>query len=298
MNGLTPSDSNSSEAQPISRPDFHEPVFSTTPATGNYRPSMPGWDKKWSVSSVDSLPNANANSSFHPIPAIDTSTDAQLKNNGAPSAGLDSSATEQIPNLDFDLGGFFMVPANWPPGLPAPFLLEHLVETFFTHAPQLPRMIHRASLLTRLRLPPKHDDFPHPSLLHAICAQASSYTAWVNNVPPEMLEEVVARHRTMNLSLETIEDFALAQGEIAQRCIRNASSVCMMGPGTVMMEIGQACVRPLLAFSNHHADRYVLFPDHPLRGVLQQGHAIARLAERLPRPTHHWSAGNDQPASG
>lgn len=37
-------------------------------------------------------------------------------------------------------------------------------------------MLHRPTLLSNLNYPPTHPDFPHPALLHAICATASRYT--------------------------------------------------------------------------------------------------------------------------
>jgi hypothetical protein len=37
-------------------------------------------------------------------------------------------------------------------------------------------MLHRPTLLSNLNYPPTHPDFPHPALLHAICATASRFT--------------------------------------------------------------------------------------------------------------------------
>lgn len=103
-------------------------------------------------------------------------------------------------------------------------------------------MIHRASFLARLRLPPNNPNFPHASLLHAICAYASTFTAWVNNLPPEQLEAAVERHKAMYNSLDGIEDFGLAQAEAAQRAIRFSTQACQMGDGNQLMEIVQANV--------------------------------------------------------
>lgn len=49
------------------------------------------------------------------------------------------------------------------------------VEAFFDLVPNLPRLLHRARFLARLALPPTHSNFPHPSLLHAICACAGTW---------------------------------------------------------------------------------------------------------------------------
>ncbi|WVQ86138.1 hypothetical protein IAT38_008306 [Cryptococcus sp. DSM 104549] len=69
---------------------------------------------------------------------------------------------------------------GWPPTLPTPTMLDHLVETFFTMVPSVPRVLNRQSFLLRLALPPTHPDFPHRALLHAICAAASRYSAAVS----------------------------------------------------------------------------------------------------------------------
>ena len=123
-----------------------------------------------------------------------------------------------------------------------PVLLEHLIESFFAHAPLLPRMLHRPTLLSRIRLAPTSPDFPHPSLLHAICAYGSMYTAWVTSLKPEALEAAVESHIMLNGSLDAIDDFGLAQGEAAQKAILFTSHTCMMGPGTMWIEICQANV--------------------------------------------------------
>lgn len=51
------------------------------------------------------------------------------------------------------------------------------IESFFNLVPNLPRMMHRPRLLARMALPPTHQNFPHPALLHAICSCASLWCA-------------------------------------------------------------------------------------------------------------------------
>lgn len=121
-------------------------------------------------------------------------------------------------------------------------LLEHLIDTFFANVPQAPRMIHRASLLARLHHAPSHEDFPHPSLLHAISASAASYTAWVHALPPEQLEARVQEMLHTGTDLESIPDFALAQAEGARRAIHQSSNVCYWGAGRRLMDVLQAQV--------------------------------------------------------
>lgn len=103
-------------------------------------------------------------------------------------------------------------------------------------------MLHRPSLLARVRLPPTSDKFPHPSLLHAICAYAASYTAWVHTFKPEETDDQVAEYKKTHDTLDDIPDFGLSQGEAAQRSIRLATQTCIVGPGTETVEMCQASV--------------------------------------------------------
>ncbi|WVF70289.1 hypothetical protein IAT40_005078 [Kwoniella sp. CBS 6097] len=174
--------------------------------------------------------NKNNNSPIWEIPAIGTDT-----GNGAPlPEGLGGDFT--------GLDDLFMVPLGWPKHLPLPFMLEHLIETFFNYVPQTPRMLHRATLLSRIKLPPTSPDFPFPGLLHAICASAANYTAWVNNLAPHLLEEAVQRHLNMGIDLVHIEDFGLAQAEAAHQAVDVFTSICIMGGGHQMMQLAQACI--------------------------------------------------------
>ncbi|KII93554.1 hypothetical protein PLICRDRAFT_35780 [Plicaturopsis crispa FD-325 SS-3] len=72
---------------------------------------------------------------------------------------------------------------NWPPNLPAPDLLRHLVEVFFAFHPNASRLLHMPTFMASLKLPPTHSKFPIPPLLHAICAIASLNTGAVTTVP-------------------------------------------------------------------------------------------------------------------
>ncbi|RXK41931.1 hypothetical protein M231_00652 [Tremella mesenterica] len=80
---------------------------------------------------------------------------------------------------------------GWPPQLPTPTMVDHMVNTFFSVVPSTPRLLHRQRFQARLTLPPTHPDFPHPALLHAICAVAARYTAAVKVCSvAEMIERV------------------------------------------------------------------------------------------------------------
>lgn len=45
--------------------------------------------------------------------------------------------------------------------------------------PSISRLLHYPKFTARLLLPPNHPDFPHPALLHAICAVSARYSAAV-----------------------------------------------------------------------------------------------------------------------
>jgi len=81
--------------------------------------------------------------------------------------GMDAATQQQL-LLDLFWPG-------WPPNLPQPHVVNELVDSFFNLVPNMPRLLNRARLLARLALPPTHSNFPHPALLHAICASASAW---------------------------------------------------------------------------------------------------------------------------
>ncbi|EGO03916.1 hypothetical protein SERLA73DRAFT_84116 [Serpula lacrymans var. lacrymans S7.3] len=70
---------------------------------------------------------------------------------------------------------------HWPPHLPRPDLLRHLVETFFACHPLASRLFHVPTFMTALSLPPDHPKFPISPVLHAICAVSGIYTAAVTS---------------------------------------------------------------------------------------------------------------------
>ncbi|WWC66231.1 uncharacterized protein I206_100132 [Kwoniella pini CBS 10737] len=181
------------------------------------------------------------------------------------------------------LDDFFLVPKDWPKGLPLPFLLEHLVETFFNYVPQTSRMLHRSTLLARIKLPPTSPDFPFPGLLHAICASASGYTAWVNNLAPHLLEEAVQRHLALGLDLTTIDDFGLAQAHLAAKAVELTASICIMGSGPLIFQLVQSCILLSDAFFTK---------GFPMKGWIMGGHparllSVLELCNRQPRTIQH-----------
>ncbi|TFK77005.1 hypothetical protein BDN72DRAFT_754042 [Pluteus cervinus] len=93
------------------------------------------------------------------------------------------SASPPIGNISPYSHGLDIVWPNWPPNLPGPELLRHLVDVFFVFHPHANRLFHAPSFMTALSLPPSHPKFPPTPVLHAICAVGSLYTAAVTSPP-------------------------------------------------------------------------------------------------------------------
>ncbi|KAG2023382.1 hypothetical protein CC2G_001043 [Coprinopsis cinerea AmutBmut pab1-1] len=93
-------------------------------------------------------------------------------------------------NLNGSPSGLDLIWPNWPPRLPAPDLLRHLVEVFFLFHPHASRLFHVPSFMNSLALPPTHPKFPATPVLHSICAIGSLYTAAVTSPPLPNFDEV------------------------------------------------------------------------------------------------------------
>ncbi|GBE78229.1 hypothetical protein BKA93DRAFT_784774 [Sparassis latifolia] len=88
-----------------------------------------------------------------------------------------------------------MLAAGWDPDLPHPDTLIHLIDIFFRCDPCGSRMLHRPSLLASMHLHPNDPNFPHPAVLHAICASASRWTSYdINPMPDGTRRDTFAEH--------------------------------------------------------------------------------------------------------
>ncbi|KIO22819.1 hypothetical protein M407DRAFT_27693 [Tulasnella calospora MUT 4182] len=94
-------------------------------------------------------------------------------------------------------GGIFPSPTTgpsqlshqtWPLNIPPPDLLHHLVKTFFNSVPMATRLIHRPTFMTNPQQIPTSPDFPHVTLLHAICGIASLYSPIIRDPPAKNLD--------------------------------------------------------------------------------------------------------------
>ncbi|ORX38551.1 hypothetical protein BD324DRAFT_680274 [Kockovaella imperatae] len=64
---------------------------------------------------------------------------------------------------------------DWPPDLPSLQTVEFCAEIFFRKVPTVNKMIHKATFMARLHLPPTSPHFPSQSLLHAMIVAAAPF---------------------------------------------------------------------------------------------------------------------------
>ncbi|WVQ70202.1 uncharacterized protein L199_008427 [Kwoniella botswanensis] len=149
------------------------------PITGNIEPSTKV-DGPWravetieTVYAASMINNQNQNQDQQSF-SLDTNMETEINLDGL-QAGLDAAMQQQL-LMDLFWPG-------WPINLPEPNVVNDLIEAFFDLVPNLPRVLHRARFLSRMALPPTHSNFPHPALIHAVCAAAA---AWCS---PEIYEK-------------------------------------------------------------------------------------------------------------
>ncbi|KIL70738.1 hypothetical protein M378DRAFT_155674 [Amanita muscaria Koide BX008] len=82
------------------------------------------------------------------------------------SPDIQSGSNAQLSQLLF---------SGWEPDLPDPNTLEHYVDVFFLRDSCGSRILHRPTFISSLKLHPKDPGFPHPAILHAICASTSRW---------------------------------------------------------------------------------------------------------------------------
>ncbi|WRT67022.1 uncharacterized protein IL334_003988 [Kwoniella shivajii] len=134
-------------------------------------------DGPWrAVETIETVFAASMNGQTMQDSTGDTNMESEINMDGL-QAGLDAAVQQQL-LMDLFWPG-------WPINLPEPNVVNDLIEAFFDLVPNLPRVLHRARFLSRMALPPTHSNFPHPALIHAVCAAAA---AWC---PPEIYEKSV-----------------------------------------------------------------------------------------------------------
>ncbi|KAF9473114.1 hypothetical protein BDN70DRAFT_886156 [Pholiota conissans] len=138
----------------------------------------------------DGSDNSLSHNSSHYGPNHDS--DSRGSSGSHPSQSPPQLANASLSTISDNLGTYtsdIMWP-NWPPSLPSPELLRHLVDVFFVFHPHANRLFHFPSFMNSLVLPPSHPKFPSLPVLHAICAIGSLYTAAVTSPPLPNFDEV------------------------------------------------------------------------------------------------------------
>ncbi|KAJ6610095.1 hypothetical protein B0H10DRAFT_2166192 [Mycena sp. CBHHK59/15] len=164
--------------------------------------------------------------------------------------------------------GLEMIWPHYPPGLPGPDLLKHLVEVFFTFHPHARRIIHWSSFMLSLALSPGHPKFPATPILHAIAAVGSLYTAAVTSPPLPNFKEVdpdeifSQRHRIRE---DRPDSFAEQQAKFARDTADHLESL-----GDRLFEVLQARVI-LTWFYWSHSKQIFVSSSHSLRVAVPLG---------------------------
>ncbi|KAF5377608.1 hypothetical protein D9615_005317 [Tricholomella constricta] len=177
---------------------------------------------------------------------------------------------------------------NWPPNLPEPELLRHLVEVFFVFHPHANRLFHGASFMSTLSLPPNHPKFPSPPVLHAICAIGSLYTAVVTSPPlPDFREsppdEIFLQRQ--RIKEQRIDSFAEQQAKHARETADHLNSL-----GEDLFQVFQANI--ILSWFYWSHSRWVdvfLFSAHSMRLSVPLGLNMC--------PPFHSISNSERPAS-
>ncbi|PFH54567.1 hypothetical protein AMATHDRAFT_78225 [Amanita thiersii Skay4041] len=188
--------SNQSEQSSALTPDFTT-LSSSESKTDTYSPAFTHLSIIQSQGATPA-PSQSVLSSSYP-PMTPDSITSVLPNN--PSYGLD------------------VVWSNWPARLPERPLLLHLVDVFFKFHHHAHRLFHRTTFLTTLSLPPNHPKFPSSTVLHAICAIGSMYTAAVTSPPRPTFEEFPPDEiflERQRLKEQRPDSFAEQQAKIAR----------------------------------------------------------------------------------
>ncbi|KAG8898925.1 hypothetical protein FRB99_007038 [Tulasnella sp. 403] len=124
------------------------------------------------------LTNITSTASSRAFPGnVDMDIDTELMNSGSAPFGFDITTTAAGNAASPFLSSYELIYSGWNPDLPEPRLLNHLVSLYFSRDTSASRILHRPTFLLAMTLPPSHPDFPHPALLHAICASASRWTS-------------------------------------------------------------------------------------------------------------------------
>jgi hypothetical protein len=155
--------------------DSLTPVMRAVPTDDLFLPSLTGDATKVDHISRSFLPGGNCRKGpdlFHPFSRLAGPSALQPDNTGSKPAGSTPSSTETLAS------------PNYPPNLPPPELLFHLIEVFFTSVPLSNQLLRKPTLLMSLDYARDDSRFPSIALFHAICGLASLYSPVTAHLEP------------------------------------------------------------------------------------------------------------------
>ncbi|OCH95807.1 hypothetical protein OBBRIDRAFT_767116 [Obba rivulosa] len=107
---------------------------------------------------------------MHQVPGPGDSPESQFRGSSGSPELRQSGSSAGDPLLD-------LICTGWDPDLPNPDVLNHYIDIFFRCDPCGARVLHRPSFIASMQRHPKDPIFPHPAILHAICASASRWAS-------------------------------------------------------------------------------------------------------------------------
>ncbi|KAI0348501.1 hypothetical protein BDW22DRAFT_1320720 [Trametopsis cervina] len=154
------------------------PVHRGLPSYHGVETSLSDTHSPSARSPLDNSPNGNGLLMPPPPSTIDMSS---TTSQGSPESQLrGSTGSPEILHVSTNASDpliMDMLFSGWDPDLPGPDVLNHYIDVFFRCDPCGSRLLHRPSFLASMHLHPKDPGFPHPALLHAICASASRWAS-------------------------------------------------------------------------------------------------------------------------
>lgn len=105
-----------------------------------------------------------------------TLLDSNFTNSSSTEHSLAPSPEDYL-SLSLDASLLQLFYPAWPPTLPSPSTVHHLVSVFFNRAAVPSAMFSRGRITAALELAPLDPSFPNTALLHAICAYASPWVS-------------------------------------------------------------------------------------------------------------------------
>ncbi|WVO12766.1 hypothetical protein L204_100374 [Cryptococcus depauperatus] len=166
------------------------------------------------------------------VPTSDIPIEMETDMDGL-QAGLDAVMQQQL-LMDIFWPG-------WPAKLPEPNVVHELIEIFFDLVPNVPRILHRARFLARMTLPPTHSNFPHSSLIHAICAIAATWCDPGIYIKSTRDRQWAKNEESTNIRRDsgskTTGDFGLRQITFAKEAVR-----CGLDTGDRLFDVVRAMI--------------------------------------------------------